>query len=57
MTNGDRIREMSDIDLAREFAIYFGCGGCPAKEQGCGCSFRTCRDAFKKWLKKKGERE
>lgn len=49
MTNGDRIRAMTDGELAEELNKMVYCGGCPINK-GCVCDM-LCEDALLLWLK------
>ena len=58
-TNGDRIRAMSDEELAKLAGKKFSCNGCIADGD---CTYQygnaeTCEEAFLKWLKAKAEEE
>lgn len=48
-TNADRIRSMSDEELAEFLSHYMSCGYCDArnKEQGC----KDCKAELLQWLK------
>lgn len=52
-TNADRIRAMSDEELAREFTrLDMFC--CPVS--GVTCAYEPkCQDCFKRWLKQEAE--
>ena len=51
MTNGDRIRAMTDEELAGFIDISFDCRmECPAKEL-CETTYGGCVDAMMAWLK------
>lgn len=47
-TNGDRIRSMSDEELAKLFWIRADCRTCPNKADHC---LDDCRGAWLDWLK------
>ena len=58
-TNADRIRSMSDEELA-EFLAQLDprCHNCPADAVCCGCNTtppRDCADWFEEWLKQPAE--
>lgn len=48
LTNGDRIRQMTDEELA-DILELSGCENCPYLNNNCGG--RKCRKGFLKWLK------
>lgn len=48
MTNADKIRQMTDEELA-EILELSDCMNCPAWDKNCGA--RICRKAFLEWLK------
>lgn len=48
MTNGDKIRQMSDEELAE----YLYDGNCPTRE----CQAPLCKDCWLKWLKSEVEK-
>ena len=53
-TNGDRIRAMSDEELAEQLnKMVQSCGGCPMNKD-CVCDM-PCEDAFLLWLKEPAE--
>ena len=53
-TNADRIRSMSDEELAEFFSEKMDCAPCPASEEvECGCD--RCVDLIKEWLKREVE--
>lgn len=47
-TNADRIRAMSDEELAVSFGGWVFCGGCPIRQE-CVCDM-PCEDALLNWL-------
>lgn len=55
-TNGDRIRQMSNEELAELFALGFFCEGCPLKDVECvwNCvaerTYAHCYDKFNAYL-------
>ena len=56
-TNADRIRAMSDEELAYGFARYFSCEFCRF-EESCGACKRTyseCVNGWLEWLKKEAD--
>ena len=59
MTNGDRIRQMSDKELAMLFdRIRYDCEGCPAfTECESGEKFISCTATMLEWLKSEEEEE
>ncbi len=53
-TNGERIRLMSDEDLADFLSKHYVCkpeGACPVKD----CPGSECKKQTKKWLQQKGD--
>jgi hypothetical protein len=55
MTNADRIRSMTDEELAKILDRYVHCGGCPINKN-CVCDM-PCEDALLYWLKEPAEVE
>lgn len=51
MTNGDRIRQMTDRQLAKSGLIDIRCDECPFRDKK-GCCGGDCIKAIEKWLKK-----
>lgn len=51
MTNGDKIRQMSDDELAEYFALDCNC---PPEEKLTDCNSK-CYECWLKWLKSEGE--
>ena len=53
-TNADRVRAMSDEELAKQIAeiAEYGAGRCAP---GCDCVNKRCEDAWLDWLKREGE--
>ena len=49
ITNADRIRAMSDEELAERMSC-FECVGCPLCHED--CVGKSCKDAILEWLKK-----
>lgn len=55
MTNGDRIRAMTDEELMEWMADHVDCGeGCPAFHR-CMRGDIGCEDCLMEWLKMEGE--
>ena len=55
-TNADRIRSMSDEELADWNIELSGCGKlCPALKAGCAYTDQNCKDAWLEWLKQEIE--
>jgi hypothetical protein len=60
ITNGDKIRQMSNEDLAKKFGIHAMCDFCPAESADCGRghgNIKYCRDAWLNWLNTPAESE
>lgn len=57
MTNADRIRNMTDEELAEILhSLKNKCGDCPVAKSSIFCStFPTCKDAWLAWLRQEGE--
>ena len=54
MTNADRIRAMSDMEIAEASSFRF----CPSEMIGKSCVFRNCKECWIEWLKQPaGEEE
>lgn len=57
MTNGDRLRQMTDEELA-EVVEFQECSNdkvrCPKLDQGNSC-IHSCQEAFLEWLKQEVE--
>ena len=53
MTNGDKIRAMTDKELASAMFIGMECGACPCSDKCRKGSF--CRDTILEWLKQPAE--
>lgn len=49
-TNADRIRSMTDEQLAETMWSYLDCGACPARRSGCGYMDK-CQKSCLEWLK------
>lgn len=49
-TNADRIRAMSDEELANMWCTYVDCGECP-KRIGCSMNYQDCLRLALEWLK------
>lgn len=55
MTNGDRIRAMSDEELTEKFLWLISCRICPVRKE---CvTAKACKDTWKNWLKQPAEVE
>ena len=54
-TNGDRIRSMSDEELAEFIGKFCDCqlGDCPITTSPYNCSENGCKGSWLKWLKRK----
>lgn len=50
MTNGDRIRAMTDEELAEWLGVELDCGGCELMTKGCGKPCTTYVNCFKHWF-------
>lgn len=50
-TNADRIRSMSDEELAGFFRDYVACDDCPVEPKKCGKGWIPCKDVALSWLK------
>lgn len=48
ITNGDRVRDMGDWEMAGFIAPLAICPGCYARREDCGCD---CKKAWLDWLK------
>ena len=55
-TNADRIRAMSDEELAEKLGRYLHCGGCPIREN-CKVDELPCENVVLEWLKQPAEGE
>ena len=53
MTNADRIRSMSDEEIAESSAFRF----CPSKMIGESCTFRNCKECWLEWLQQPAEED
>lgn len=53
-TNADRIRAMSDEELAEFASHYISCGYCDVKTIGGGCG-NGCKKNLLKWLQSEAE--
>ena len=53
-TNADRIRAMSDEELANMWCTYVDCGECP-KRIGCSMNYQDCLRLALEWLKQEAE--
>ena len=56
MTNADRIRAMTDEELAKMFDEYVHCGKCPVREK-CETLHSQCVNHLIKWLKQPAEED
>ena len=54
MTNGDKIRSMTDEELVNLFVDRYGLFACPSDGQCLNES--DCDKCFKRWLRKKAEK-
>lgn len=52
-TNADRIRAMSDEEIAESSAFRF----CPSKMIGESCAFRKCKECWLEWLQQPAEED
>lgn len=53
MTNGDKIRAMSDEELVD---LIFSMGMCPPHREWCDCTFvGTCKECRLEWLRQEAE--
>ena len=50
LTNADRIRSMTDEELANMWCTYVDCGECP-KRIGCSMNYQDCLRLALEWLK------
>ena len=50
MTNADRIRAMTDEELAEWFGVEIDCGGCERMTKGCGKPCTTYANCIKHWF-------
>lgn len=50
-TNADRIRTMTDEELAEFIATHIDCFNCPKPRNGCSENDETCTAAWLDWLK------
>lgn len=50
-TNADRIRSMSDEELAERLALYMKCDFCPMQGQHLTVSLSQCEKILLSWLK------
>lgn len=56
MTNGDKIRAMSDEEIAKQIARYLDCDRCPFLKGPCA-NYENCYEVFLHWLKQPAEGE
>lgn len=55
-TNADKLRSMSDEELANRFSEIIDCDrGCDARKDKCWMSDSTCRLAWLDWLKQEAK--
>ena len=54
MTNGEKIRQMSDEELAEFLGLNSSCPTCPANKI---CHYDKCREAFYDWLKQEAKQK
>lgn len=52
MTNGDRIRQMTDEEIAEWFAPHMMCKLCDKKDKPSGCSKDECKKYALIYMKK-----
>ena len=59
MTNGDKIRAMSDEELARNimFRVQGDCSVCPASKICRSDSELTCKETVENWLRQEAKDE
>lgn len=60
ITNGDKIRQMSNEDLADRFGIHAMCDFCPAESAACqkgNANIKNCRQAWLDYLNAPAESE
>ena len=55
-TNADRIRAMSDEELAEVLGELVHCGGCPMRDN-CKVADLPCNNVLLEWLKQPAEEE
>ena len=53
-SNADRIRAMTDEELANMWCTYVDCGECP-KRIGCSMNYQDCLRLALEWLKQESE--
>lgn len=54
-TNADRIRAMTDEELAKFFFDCVACDDCPVGSEKCKREFANCMDAALDWLKQEAD--
>lgn len=52
MTHADRLRQMTDEELAAWFAPYMMCDICEGKDKPCGCDLNNCKKYALAYMKK-----
>lgn len=56
MTWGDKIRSMTDEEMAEWFFVYVDCFDCPAQRTPhCCVNVSTCKENWLDWLKEEVE--
>ena len=55
VTNSDRIRSMTDEELAKFFLDCVACDDCPVGKSKCKREWAKCTDAALSWLKSPAE--
>lgn len=53
-TNADRIRSMTDEEMAEFASHYISCGYCDARQPYGNCG-KTCKERLLKWLQSEAE--
>lgn len=56
MTNADRIRKMTDEELANMWVSYVDCGECPVHKE-CGMTVQDCLRLAFEWLKQEAKED
>lgn len=57
MTNADRIRAMTDEELAEKVSMMTFCSACPVPGCDCLLDLDTCKDTWLAWLRSPAESE